>query len=169
MSEYIDLLSEIAGKESEGQGQPKNGKFRTSIITSYSTYLPFYENVVLRRLLASGCRYNILLVDAHDLARSLQDPTRMPRLAGRGYILAPILAGGAFHPKIVMLLGDHNARILVGSHNATLSGFGYNRDLQAALISAEVSKVSTVPFSSKHGLRLRSGRTVNKITYHKSS
>lgn len=131
--EYIDLLSEIAGKESEGQDQPKHGKFRTSIITAYSAYLPFYENVVLRRLLASGCRYNILLVDAHDLARSLQDPTRMPRLAGRGYILAPILAGGAFHPKIVMLLGDHNARVLVGSHNTTISGFGYNRELTSRI------------------------------------
>jgi hypothetical protein len=129
MPDFINLLSEIAGKVSENQAATKHGKFRTSIMTAYTAYLPFYENVVLRRLFASGCRYNFLLVDAHDLARSLQDPTRMPRLAGRNYVLAPMLAKGAFHPKIIMLLGDHNARILVGSHNATLSGFGYNREL----------------------------------------
>src|SRR6056297_704032 len=129
MPNFINILDEIAGKESDGQGTGTRSKFQTSIITTYSAYLPFYENVVLRRLLASGCRYNVLLVDAHNLAQSLQDPTQMPRLAGRSYVLAPMVAKGAFHPKIAMLLGEHHARILVGSHNTTFSGFGYNREL----------------------------------------
>ena len=129
MPSHLNLLNEIAGKESENQEAAKNGKFRTSVMTTYTAYLPFYENVVLRRLIASGCRYNVLLVDAQDLSRSLQDPTRMPRLAGKNYVLAPISAKGAFHPKIIMLLGEHHARALVGSHNTTLSGFGYNREL----------------------------------------
>jgi len=130
MPDFIDLLNEIAGKETENLAAPtKQGKFRTSVMTTYTAYLPFYENVVLRRLLASGCRYNVLLVDSRDLAYSLQDSTRMPRLAGRNYVLAPMQAKRAFHPKILMLLGEHNARILVGSHNTTLCGFGYNREL----------------------------------------
>lgn len=129
MAEFIDLLNEIAGKDSESESKKKHGKFRASIMTAYTAYLPFYENVVLRRLIASGCRYNVLLVDGHDLAQSLQDPDRMPRRAGRDYVLAPMQMAGAFHSKIVMLLGERNARVLVGSHNATLSGFGHNREL----------------------------------------
>ena len=35
----------------------------------------------------------------------------------------------AFHPKIFLLVGRRKAAIFVGSHNLTLSGFGYNREL----------------------------------------
>ena len=146
MSKNIDLLNEIAGKEGENLGPRKHGRFRASIITAYTAYLPFYENVVLRRLLASGCRYNILLVDARDLALSLEDPNRMPRLAGRNYILVPMRSLGAFHPKIVLLVGEHNARILVGSHNTTLSGFGYNRELTTRIDLGKGFKGDYRPF-----------------------
>ena len=137
MPDFINLLNEIAGKESDSPGAKKRGKFRASIMTTYTAYLPFYENVVLRRLMASGCRYNVLLVDAQELVQSLQDSDRMPRLAGRNYVLVPMTAPKVFHPKLMMLLGEHNARILVGSHNATLSGFGHNRELTTRIDLAQ--------------------------------
>ena len=56
MPEKIDLLNEIGGRESTDVEKNKHGKFRASIITAYTAYLPFYENVVLSRLFASGCR-----------------------------------------------------------------------------------------------------------------
>jgi hypothetical protein len=36
--------------------------YRASIIATYNCYLPFYEQVVLRRLMAKGCAHNILLM-----------------------------------------------------------------------------------------------------------
>jgi hypothetical protein len=51
-------------------------------------------------------------------------PTR-----GVEYTLIPIHTHGAFHPKIVFLLGPKRAAISVGSHNLTLSGFGINREV----------------------------------------
>ncbi|MDF1552524.1 MAG: hypothetical protein P1P84_05645 [Deferrisomatales bacterium] len=129
MAELIDLLSGIAGKGGESSGPGKRGKFEASILTTYNAYLPFYEDVVLRRLVASGCQHNILLVDASDLSRSMASPTERPRLAGRAYTLVPMRAAGAFHPKVALLVGKKRARVFVGSHNATLSGFGHNREL----------------------------------------
>ena len=129
MIETIDLLSGIAGKGGDSSASSKRGKFQASILTTYNAYLPFYEDVILRRLVASGCHHNVLLIDATDLARNLSSPTRRPRLAGQAYTLIPMRAAGAFHPKIALLAGKKRARVFVGSHNSTLSGFGHNREL----------------------------------------
>jgi hypothetical protein len=57
------------------------------------------------------------------------EANRKPRLAGRRYALLPVAAGGAFHPKLALFLGPRSARIIVGSHNLTMSGFGLNREV----------------------------------------
>ena len=44
--------------------------FRSSVFTTYSCYFPFYEEVVLRRLMAAGCVHNVLLVDATRCAEA---------------------------------------------------------------------------------------------------
>ena len=129
MIEPIDLLSGIAGKGGDNSASSKRGKFQASILTTYNAYLPFYEDVILRRLVASGCHHNVLFIDATDLARNISSPTRRPRLAGQAYTLVPMRAAGAFHPKIALLVGKKRARVFVGSHNSTLSGFGHNREL----------------------------------------
>ena len=105
----------------------KKGGYEASLITTYNAYLPFYEEVVLRRLISAGVRHNVLLMDARQYAVSLV--SHPPRLAGRQYTLLPVKVGGAFHPKLVFLAGKHQGLVLVGSHNMTLAGFGFNREL----------------------------------------
>ena len=83
----------------------KKGFFETSLITTYNAFLPFYEEVVLRRLTAIGCRHNVVLMDNAEWAKCLADPPQRPRLAGYDYTLVPMKAGGSFHPKIIVLLG----------------------------------------------------------------
>ena len=114
----INLLDEV-----------RVGGHRASVLATYSVYFPFYEEVVLRRLIASGCRHNILLVDARQVAGAFADPASRPRLAGHHYTLIPVRAKGAFHPKIALLGGPERGSLLVGSHNVTLAGFGGNREL----------------------------------------
>ncbi len=111
----------------------RDGGFEASLFTTYSVYLPFYEEVVLRRLRGGGCRHNVILVDSAQCAQSLAVPETRPRYAGRDYTLVPIQCGGAFHPKLVLLLGRTRSVIAVGSHNLTISGFGFNRELTNAL------------------------------------
>lgn len=105
----------------------RKGGYEASLITTFNAYLPFYEEVVLRRLINAGVRHNVLLMDAQQYSISLQN--HPPRLAGRRYTLAPIKVPGAFHPKLIFLAGKQKGLIVVGSHNMTLAGFGFNREL----------------------------------------
>ena len=84
---------------------------------------------MLPRLIAAGCRLNILFMDAAQCARSFANPEERPRLAGREYTLVPVSSTGAFHSKITMLLGARRSLLFVGSHNTTITGFGINREL----------------------------------------
>lgn len=105
----------------------RKGGFEASLITTFNAYLPFYEDVVLRRLVNAGVRHNMLLMDARQFSVSLEQ--RPPRCAGRSYTLAPIGVPGVFHPKLIFLVGEKKGLIIVGSHNMTLAGFGFNREL----------------------------------------
>ncbi|MCC7542084.1 MAG: hypothetical protein IT379_38045 [Deltaproteobacteria bacterium] len=107
--------------------------FSASIATTYNVYLPFYEQLVLRRLRAAGCQHNVLLVDASQLAASIADEHQRPRLAGIDYTLVPVSAGGAFHPKVLLRLGKRKGSLYVGSHNLTLAGTGHNHELTTAV------------------------------------
>jgi hypothetical protein len=107
----------------------KSGSFEASLITTFNATLSFYEDVVLRKLLSAGSRYNVVMMDRAQCARSFATPSLRPRFAGASYTLAPLAAPGAFHPKICILAGKRRSVLLVGSHNLTLSGFGFNREV----------------------------------------
>ncbi|WP_437961334.1 hypothetical protein WME76_17965 [Sorangium sp. So ce119] len=103
--------------------------FRASVIATYNCYFPFYEEVVLRRLVAAGCTHNVLMMDAARCAEAFASEDRRPRRAGRDYTLIPVEVGGAFHPKILLRVGKSKGALFVGSHNLTLSGFGLNDEV----------------------------------------
>lgn len=107
----------------------KRGGYEASLITTFNATLPFYEEVVLRKLVGAGCRHNVVLMDQRQCAAAWDSEASRPRLAGYGYTLLPIGVSGAFHPKVCILVGPKKAAILIGSHNLTLSGFGYNREI----------------------------------------
>lgn len=107
----------------------RRGGFEFSFATTYNAYLPFYEDVVWRHLTIAGCRANVLLMDGRQCAASLSDEGSRPRLAGREYTLIPARSRGAFHPKLLMLVGRSRGLLFVGSHNLTVAGFGRNREL----------------------------------------
>jgi hypothetical protein len=103
--------------------------YEFSFAATYNAYLPFYEEVVLRRLAGAGCRANVLVMDGRQCAGAYASDDTRPHLAGRDYTLIPMRAGGAFHPKLLFLLGRRKGLLFVGSHNLTVAGFGHNREL----------------------------------------
>lgn len=107
----------------------KRGGFEASLITTFNATLPFYEEVVLRKLVSAGCRHNVVLMDRTQCSVAWESEATRPRLAGYAYSLLPVSVPGAFHPKVCLLLGPKKASLLIGSHNLTLSGFGYNREI----------------------------------------
>ncbi len=105
------------------------GGFRASVIATYNCFFPFYEEVILRRLVAAGCTHNIVLLDAARCAEAFARDDLRPRLAGSAYTLIPVRVGGVFHPKMLLRFGKTKGELLVGSHNLTLAGFGLNDEL----------------------------------------
>lgn len=87
------------------------------------------EEVVLRKLASAGCRHNVVLMDKGQCAQAWHNESSRPHLAGFAYTLIPVGVSGAFHPKVCILAGPKKAAILIGSHNLTLSGFGYNQEV----------------------------------------
>lgn len=118
MSEPISLIDVV-----------KRGGYEASLITTFNASFPFYEEFVLRRLIAAGSRYNVVMMDAAQCAQVWLSEAARPRLAGHSYALLPMKVAGAFHPKVCLLAGPRKASLLIGSHNLTLSGFGYNREV----------------------------------------
>jgi hypothetical protein len=116
-----------------------------ALVASYNVYFPFFERVVLPRLRSAGCGYVVLMMDAGQLSAVAQDPGARPMLAGREYGLLPIAAPGAFHPKFYLFIGKQRSRLLVGSHNLTLSGFGLNMEI-TTLFEATTEERSRQPF-----------------------
>lgn len=107
--------------------------YEASLITTFNLYPPFYEELLLPRLRSAGCRYNVVLADARQCHAAAVASESRPRHAGTDYVLCPVRSSAAFHPKIIMLVGRTKAALAVGSHNLTLSGFGYNRELTTCI------------------------------------
>jgi hypothetical protein len=103
--------------------------FQASVIATYSCYFPFFEEVVLRRLLDRGCLNNVLFVDARRCAEAFASEDTRPRRAGFDYTLIPVHLHGAFHPKLIVRIGKSKGSLFVGSHNMTLAGLGLNDEL----------------------------------------
>ena len=122
----------------------RSGGYEASVITTYNAYLPFYEEVVLRRLVAAGCRHNVVLMDHGQCVQALLDPSYKPNGAGTQYTLVPMRVPGSFHPKIAFLAGPKRALALVGSHNLTISGFGYNREISNRMEAAKAGDAEAI-------------------------
>jgi hypothetical protein len=116
-----------------------------SVLTTFAFDAAFYEEVLLRAFERAGSRLNIVIVDARQLAASLDDPLRQPTRAGKDYLLAPVTHPAAFHPKILALLSEKTSILSIGSHNATDPGFSHNEegnDLLGAGMQRSVSECS---------------------------
>jgi len=105
------------------------GGYRGSVISTFNVYFPFYEEIVLRKLVAAGCRTNVLMVDRSQFAECMSNEWSSPKRAGQEYVLIPLKAPQTFHPKVALLGGPRKGCLLVGSHNMTIAGFGKNREL----------------------------------------
>jgi hypothetical protein len=103
--------------------------FEASLITTFNASLPFYEEILLRRLRANGCRHNVVLMDSAQCSAAWETEITRPRHAGYEYSLIPIRSTGAFHPKVAIFAGPKKLALLVGSHNLTVAGLGFNREI----------------------------------------
>ena len=99
-------------------------RLREVLITGYTVDLGFLEKFAIPTARALGARITVL----GDPGQAVHDPVDVRR-AGVAYQHGHAVCSRAFHPKLVVLLGDRDVWLAVGSGNPTLSGWGYNHEL----------------------------------------
>lgn len=124
---------------------------RAAVLTTYNVWFPFFEGVVLPRLVGLGCRHVVLLADAGQVHDAMAHPETRPRAAGRRYTLVPVPGSPSFHPKVSLFLGDNRAGLWLGSHNLTLAGFNQNAEVTHRATDDEARALARVTWAAVRG------------------
>ena len=103
---------------------PDGPPLRELLILGYTVDLAFLERFCVPAARQLGARVTVL----GDSARSVHDAVDV-RFAGRAYQHGLAALGGAFHPKLAVLVGDEHLWMAIGSGNPTMSGWGHNNEL----------------------------------------
>jgi hypothetical protein len=114
----------------EWRDRADGAPLREVLIMGYTLDLVFLERYCVPIARGLGARVTVV-GDAGQAVHAAVDV----RYAGRSYQHGHASCRGAFHPKLVVLLGDEDVRIAVGSGNPTMSGWGHNHELWLVLRS----------------------------------
>jgi len=115
-------------------------------VLTYSLQLDWFERWFLPRLEAQTNK-RIVLADQHRLVEEMDQAAKWGRVraAQRAYLVSGVECSASFHPKVVLLAGKEQARLLIGSGNLTMTGmtrageifaeFNYPADGQAPFVT----------------------------------
>lgn len=106
------------------------GAYEHAIFVTYSVNFHFFEEWVMPLLRAAGVRNTVVFADETQLGNALID--KNVRGLGRSYHAVSVRLGpGAFHPKLMLLVGDDGVRACISSANLTVDG--QLRNIESAL------------------------------------
>lgn len=106
--------------------------FGSALLLTYSFDALFFERLVLRDLWAGGSGDVTVLADGSEIDAALPHWAGQLRHLGRRFKLGVAQARGAFHPKMILRIGDAHGAVWIGSGNITFGGWGGNREAAAA-------------------------------------
>jgi len=130
--------------------------FPAVLLTTYNFDPLFFERVVLTDLLAGGAKKILVMADADQVYSSVEKAQGQLLALGRKYMIVPVLAGGAFHPKLCIRLSNKGGIVACGSHNLSRSGWlGRSQDEDSGG-NREVTTVWRVEPDSHSAVDLRS-------------
>ncbi len=109
------------------KGIRASNKYQYALLTTYNFEIGFFENFVLNSLLNNGIKNISVFVDGKQLDAALEDAKDC--FIGKRYVVNPIRIDAAFHPKLILLLGQNTARLYVSSANLTTSGICINNEI----------------------------------------
>jgi hypothetical protein len=102
---------------------------REVLVLTYTATLEYFERLVLSDARALGALVTIV----SDATMVHPDPV-VVRRAGTQYLDGRALCpSGAFHPKLLVIVGDDQARVAIGSGNLTMAGWHANAELWTVL------------------------------------
>ena len=98
-----------------------------ALMTTFNFDISFFESAILNRLYENDVKKVSLFVDSNELNKALSQTEQTS--IGKKYVVNPIEMNEAFHPKIILLLGQVSAKLVVASANITVSGYLKNNDI----------------------------------------
>lgn len=104
----------------------ENNGYQAALLTTFNFEIDFFERAVFSRLVKAGIRKVSVFVDAGELAKTLKDTSSLS--LGQKYAVNPVFMQGSFHPKVILLLGERKARVIIGSANLKLSSYYVNNE-----------------------------------------
>jgi hypothetical protein len=106
--------------------------FRRALLLTYSFDPVFFEQLVLPDLWAGRASDILVIGDGNQIKAAVRDSMGQILHLGKRYLLANALHTGAFHPKLLLRLGESEGAIMIGTGNLTSCGWGSNRELASS-------------------------------------
>ncbi len=116
--EALNILEDILSK-SKG--------YEIALFTTYNFEIQFFERSILNRLENNNIKTISLFVDSKKMTEAINVVTSS--YIGKKYIVTEIETNTSFHPKLILLLGEKKARLIVTSANLTFTGYCYNNEI----------------------------------------
>lgn len=101
--------------------------YSIALLTTFNFEISYFERTILNSLYDKNIRNIELFVDADELEKAVAES--MDNNLNRKYIANPIRINSAFHPKVVLLLGEEKAKLIVSSANIKTSGYTLNNEI----------------------------------------
>ena len=103
--------------------------FDIALMTTFNLDVDFFERYIAGTLYGNDVKKIALFVDAKELNKAINATWKKSLLMGSRYSVNPVRIDGAFHPKVILLLGQEKAKLFVGSANFTQSGYSTNNEI----------------------------------------
>lgn len=105
----------------------KSKGYDIALFTTFNFEISFFERFIKNALFSNKIKKVSLFVDSQELNKAINREEDTGGI-GQQYVVNPIEMQGAFHPKLVLLLGKKKARLIVSSCNLTTPGYTINNE-----------------------------------------
>ena len=107
----------------------KSTGYEIALITTFNIDVEFFERYIISKLYSNGIRKIALIVDARELNKGITEIRKPSVLLGKKYSVNPVSITGAYHPKMILLLAQDKAKLIIASANCTYSGYITNNEI----------------------------------------
>ena len=101
--------------------------YSIALLTTFNFEISYFERALLNALYDKNIKNVEIFVDADELEKAISES--IDNNLDRKYIANPVRINSAFHPKVVLLLGEERAKLIVASANIKTSGYTLNNEV----------------------------------------
>ncbi len=105
----------------------KSKGYSIALLTTFNFEINYFERCILNTLYDNQIRKVEIFVDSNELDKSIHESK--DNNLNRKYVANPITINSAFHPKVILLLGEEKAKLIVSSANIKMSGYTLNNEI----------------------------------------